>query len=184
MGTWPHSHDRIVGSAYVVGTEMAEGYEPPSMSLNPAAHSASDELANARELRNVLSGHLADALGRAERAEAAIERLADMLERYAGNYPESVFPSDSTSHDAIGGTAMRHAYRNAARMVREAVEAAPMARVAWVSTLGVSPAGPHSIAEIMPDSTQPDTPAPAEGGTRPRPILSAVPVDREERTDG
>lgn len=53
--------------------------------------------------------------------------VADALERYAENYPESVFPPDSDVRDAIGGTAMRHAYRNAARMLREAA-AADLAR--------------------------------------------------------
>jgi len=54
-------------------------------------------------------------------AGAAVERerIAAQLEAYAGNYPEDVFPPGSASRDAIGGTAMRHAYRNGARMVRE-----------------------------------------------------------------
>jgi hypothetical protein len=37
----------------------------------------------------------------------------------AENYPEDVFTPTGTSKDAIGGTAMRHAYRNAARTIRE-----------------------------------------------------------------
>lgn len=56
---------------------------------------------------------MADA-GMREQIAAAVEAIAD-------NYPEDVFPSDGTSRDAIGGTAMRHAYRNAARTIREAV---------------------------------------------------------------
>jgi hypothetical protein len=46
------------------------------------------------------------------------ERIARHLDSLAGNYPEDVFPATSDSRDAIGGTAMRHAYRNAARSVR------------------------------------------------------------------
>lgn len=56
---------------------------------------------------------MADA-GMREQIAAAVEAIAD-------NYPEDVFPSDGTSRDAIGGAAMRHAYRNAARTIREAV---------------------------------------------------------------
>jgi hypothetical protein len=47
------------------------------------------------------------------------ERIAKHLATLAGNYPEDVFPPDGNSRDAISGTAMRHAYRNAARSVRE-----------------------------------------------------------------
>ena len=50
---------------------------------------------------------------------AAREQIAAHVEAIADNYPEDVFPSDGTSRDAISGTAMRHAYRNAARSVRE-----------------------------------------------------------------
>jgi hypothetical protein len=50
---------------------------------------------------------------RAGREDAARDLLA-----YAQNYPESVFPPDSDSRDAIGGTAMRHAYRNASEIAR------------------------------------------------------------------
>jgi hypothetical protein len=46
-------------------------------------------------------------------------RIAAHLEDLAANYPEEVFPPGSDSRDAISGTAMRHAYRNAARSVRE-----------------------------------------------------------------
>src|ERR1035441_7030311 len=48
------------------------------------------------------------------------ERIAARMDELAANYPEDVFPPDSDVRDAIGGTAMRHAYRNAAREVREA----------------------------------------------------------------
>jgi hypothetical protein len=47
------------------------------------------------------------------------EIIAAHVEAIADNYPEDVFPPDGTSRDAIGGTAMRHAYRNAARSIRE-----------------------------------------------------------------
>ena len=47
------------------------------------------------------------------------EQIATAVEALADNYPEDVFPPDGTSRDAIGGTAMRHAYRNAARVIRE-----------------------------------------------------------------
>jgi len=49
----------------------------------------------------------------------AREQFAAQVEAIAANYPEDVFPPDSESRDAIGGTAMRHAYRNAARWIRE-----------------------------------------------------------------
>jgi hypothetical protein len=54
-----------------------------------------------------------EAAYRAGREDAARDLLA-----YAQNYPESVFPPDSDSRDAIGGTAMRHAYRNASEIAR------------------------------------------------------------------
>ena len=56
-------------------------------------------------------------------ARAAIgperERIALRMEELAANYPEDVFPPESDSRDAISGTAMRHAYRTAARLIRE-----------------------------------------------------------------
>lgn len=56
------------------------------------------------------------------------ERIAAYMDRLATNYPESAFPPASDSRDAIGGTAMRHAYLAAARMIRAAntgLESAP-----------------------------------------------------------
>lgn len=44
------------------------------------------------------------------------------LEKCAENYPESVFSGSSDSRDAIAGTAMRHAYRNAAVIALEGAE--------------------------------------------------------------
>lgn len=44
------------------------------------------------------------------------------LEKYAGNYPEDVFLPHGTSTDSIAGTAMRHAYRNAAVIVIEGID--------------------------------------------------------------
>jgi hypothetical protein len=58
----------------------------------------------------------------ADRADALRESIAAHVEALAANYPEDVFPADGTSRDAIGGTAMRHAYRNAARSIREDFE--------------------------------------------------------------
>ena len=55
-------------------------------------------------------------------AEVVRERIAVALEDYAANYPEEMFPPDGTSRDSIGGTAMRHAYRNAARIARDTQE--------------------------------------------------------------
>lgn len=52
-------------------------------------------------------------------AAAERERIAAQMDAYAGNYPEDTFPPDGISRDAIGGTAMRHAYRNAARLIRQ-----------------------------------------------------------------
>lgn len=55
-----------------------------------------------------------------EAAETVVrERIASLMDALAANYPEDVFPPGSISIDAIGGTAMRHAYRNAARTIRE-----------------------------------------------------------------
>jgi hypothetical protein len=54
-----------------------------------------------------------------EAVTADRERIAGQIEALAANYPEDVFPPDGISPDAIGGTAMRHAYRNAARVIRE-----------------------------------------------------------------
>jgi hypothetical protein len=47
------------------------------------------------------------------------EQIAAAVEAIADNYPEDVFPPDSTTVDAIAAKAMRHAYRNAARTIRE-----------------------------------------------------------------
>jgi hypothetical protein len=57
---------------------------------------------------------IAEAVAAAER-----ERIAARMDALAANYPEDIFPPDSDVRDAIGGTAMRHAYRNAAREIRE-----------------------------------------------------------------
>lgn len=58
-------------------------------------------------------------------AAAERERIGAHLEDLAGNYPEDVFPAGSGSRDAISGSAMRHAYRNAARSVREDLSEEP-----------------------------------------------------------
>lgn len=55
----------------------------------------------------------------ARRRGEVAEEIAQALNAYAGNYPEDVFPPISDSRDAIGGTAMRHAYTNAAEIARE-----------------------------------------------------------------
>jgi hypothetical protein len=50
-------------------------------------------------------------------AVAATRRqVAADLRAYAENYPPDVFRPDGDSRDAIGGSAMRHAYLNAARI--------------------------------------------------------------------
>lgn len=70
-----------------------------------------------KDMRRVLvaaAPHIA-----ADAVAAERERCAQRLDDYAGNYPEDVFPPDGTSPDAIGGTAMRHAYRNAAALLRQ-----------------------------------------------------------------
>lgn len=46
------------------------------------------------------------------------ERCARHLELLAESYPADVFTPTGDSRDAIGGTAMRHAYTNAARALR------------------------------------------------------------------
>jgi hypothetical protein len=68
-------------------------------------------------IRNILAG-VAPLIAAAERERVA-ERIARHVEDFAGNYPEDVFPPGSDSRDAISGTAMRHAYLNAARSIRE-----------------------------------------------------------------
>jgi hypothetical protein len=66
----------------------------------------------------LVTSRLRDAAEKLADARAATLRsAADALLRYAENYPEDVFPADSTSRDGIGGTAMRHAYKNAADMI-------------------------------------------------------------------
>ena len=47
------------------------------------------------------------------------EQIASRMEVLAANYPADVFSPEGTSRDAISGAAMRHAYRNAARDIRE-----------------------------------------------------------------
>jgi hypothetical protein len=56
-------------------------------------------------------------------AAAERERLAARMDELAANYPDDVFPPHSSSRDGISGTAMRHAYRNAAREIRETPDA-------------------------------------------------------------
>jgi hypothetical protein len=63
--------------------------------------------------------------------------VAEQLRAYALNYPAEVFPPDSDVRDAIAGTAMRHAYNNAARLVEEAGKGFPspagrLDRVWWL----------------------------------------------------
>ena len=60
-----------------------------------------------------------DATARAVDSALTLERQRVVLHMrtLACNYPEDVFPPAGSSSDAIGGTAMRHAYRNAARAV-------------------------------------------------------------------
>lgn len=47
------------------------------------------------------------------------ERIAAGIEAMAAHYPADVFRPGSTHPDAVAGTAMRHAYRTAARLVRD-----------------------------------------------------------------
>lgn len=53
------------------------------------------------------------------KAESSANQIAARVEALAENYPEDVFPPDADNRDAISGTAMRHAYQNAARSIRE-----------------------------------------------------------------
>lgn len=57
-------------------------------------------------------------IARGEGKRAGREDAAQALEAQSLNYPEDVFPPTSDSRDAIGGTAMRHAYRIAAKIAR------------------------------------------------------------------
>jgi len=47
-------------------------------------------------------------------------RIADALDAFADEqYPPDVFTPGSTKPDGVAGTAMRHAYHQAARMIRD-----------------------------------------------------------------
>jgi len=72
--------------------------------------------------RGIDPGRLMAGIGRlvAEGGEQQVRgEIAAAVEGLAENYPEDVFPPGSDVRDAISGTAMRHAYRNAARLIRE-----------------------------------------------------------------
>jgi hypothetical protein len=55
----------------------------------------------------------------AKAVAAERERIASRMEHLAAGYPEDIFPANSDSRDGINGTAMRHAYGTAARLIRE-----------------------------------------------------------------
>lgn len=69
-----------------------------------------------------------DAVEKLQREVARVRAdVAEDLRSYTLNYPAEVFPPDSDVRDAIAGTAMRHAYNNAARLVEEAGKGFPPA---------------------------------------------------------
>jgi hypothetical protein len=82
------------------GERVGIGHIEP---VNPIHYTAAYAQAGARAVW---------ALAVAEGRRQAAEDLA----AYAENYPESVFPADAVSRDGIAGCAMRHAYRNAAKI--------------------------------------------------------------------
>jgi hypothetical protein len=94
-------------------------------------------------------------LGRAH----ATERIARALIDYAGHYPDDVFPADSDNRAAIGGTAMRHAYRNAAQIAREVGAAPTDPPAVWPTLDPVTEAGLDAWERDLADRpTGPDTP--------------------------
>lgn len=56
------------------------------------------------------------AQARAEGVAAGRAQAAADIRAYAANYPEDVFPAGAESRDGIAGSAMRHAYLNAAKI--------------------------------------------------------------------
>lgn len=75
----------------------------------------------------------------------AVDSCAGAIERRAENYPEDVFPEDSTSRDAIAGSAMRDMLPRLAKMLRERERTAP----AVGSTGGVVSWTDEKITEMV-----------------------------------
>ena len=57
--------------------------------------------------------------------EAERERCANLIESFAGRYPEDVFPTAGTSVDAISGRMARHVARVWAQEIRESARTKP-----------------------------------------------------------
>jgi hypothetical protein len=106
--------------AYTAMAKAVAAYEPEATALVIASPSALLQvlLEAARRGGEAVAPLIReDERQRAVRAER--ERIARHLDALAANYPEDVFPPGADSRDGISGAAMRHAYRNAARSVRE-----------------------------------------------------------------
>jgi hypothetical protein len=107
--------------ASYLATVRAESAEENLAQIREAVFQGGEAVYVRRRLIAILEGASQGAVTAATRTIVAAERerIAKHLATLAGNYPEDVFPPDGNSRDAISGTAMRHAYRNAARSVRE-----------------------------------------------------------------
>ena len=110
----------------------------------------------------------AELTARAERAEAATQRVRALATGWASDpgFGE-IFFNDAAEAilAALDSTDPVEAAPSGARYAPNGLRTDGHVRVAWVPTLGDSPAEPHSIAEIMPSD-------------------SGLPVDGEERTNG
>jgi hypothetical protein len=107
--------DEIVAVGYTKAARAAAEAAAPHILAGFSERTAgmAEALKNAEAIIGERDRQLAEA-----RAQER-ERIARHLDALAANYPEDVFPPGAESRDGISGTAMRHAYRNAARSVRE-----------------------------------------------------------------
>ena len=73
------------------------------------------------ELLEPLTAAFEDAMNSSHVAtmNRAVERAADVCEKWAKNYPSDVFPAESDSRDAIAGAALRVMLPRVAQCIRE-----------------------------------------------------------------
>lgn len=114
---WGYDHDFEVSDLGRGDAESEAFARAAVVAAAPHILAAAGKVISEDHAREIMDEH-AKALIAGARADERT-RIAALVEDYAANYPEDVFPPSSDSRDAIGGTAMRHAYRNAARMIRE-----------------------------------------------------------------
>lgn len=99
---------------------MTDRHKNPPLRFRPPEPERSWLAAYQEQTGQPMNAILTEAVRRLMADTDLREQIAAQVEAIADNYPEDVFPADSTSCDGISGTAMRHAYRNAARSIREA----------------------------------------------------------------